>query len=635
MEPGSQIAHRYQIIRLLGEGGTASVYLARDLQTGRDVSVKLLRVELENDASSKRRFKQDARRAINLTNEHIVNLLDAGEADGQPFIVMEYVPGTDLKHFLKLNHPLPITTAVQLMQQIVEGMVVAHQHGVIHRDLKPQNILVGADNQIKITDFGIATALGQNELTQTNSLVGSIHYLSPEQGRGGLATPQSDVYALGIILFELLTGQVPFQGENAIAIALKHFQTPMPSMRDWRPEIPQSLDNVVQKATAKQPRDRYHDASEMAADLATVLNKDRAREPKFAIPSDCGDVTRPLDVNQIRQATAQLKATPSDETLPKQPVASPTQQSRHRKWPWLVGALLLVLGLIGGGIYWYFNQTITVPDVAGESLESARQSLASRQLKVGDLHHRYSKQVAAGDVIAVNGPTKRHRGQQVDLTVSRGVESYQIGYYTGERYRNVAESLRKKGFVVHRETQYSADYERGVVIKQSLPIGEIAHPGSDSITLTVSAGKDEVKLPNFKNQSVDQVLAFANRHGLPLTIMTTHSDTVANNHVVSQQVKAGHYLTRGDSLVVTIASETDAEKTTNVQLTIPYDKRHRENQVQIYVRDMNHNYRTPYQTMTITSDQTITLPLKLKNNSTGSYRVVRDGRTILSANNIN
>ncbi|WP_263848940.1 protein kinase domain-containing protein [Limosilactobacillus equigenerosi] len=375
----------------------------------------------------------------------MVKLLDAGEADSQPFIVMEYVPGMDLKHFLKLNHPLPIATAVQLMQQIVEGMVVAHQHGVIHRDLKPQNILVGADNQIKITDFGIATALGQNELTQTNSLVGSIHYLSPEQGRGGLATPQSDVYALGIILFELLTGQVPFQGENTIAIAMKHFQTPMPSMRDWRPEIPQALDNVVQKATAKQPQDRYQDASEMATDLATVLNKKRAREPKFAVATECDDMTRPLDVEQIRQATDQLrtqiKATrPLDATIPPASV-----RSKRRKWPWLVGVSLLGLGLLGGGGYWYFNQPVQVPDVTGESLESARQSLASRRLKVGDVHQRYSKQIAAGEVMAIDGPLQRHRGQSIDLTVSRGVKSYQIGYYTGERYRNVADSLRKKG----------------------------------------------------------------------------------------------------------------------------------------------------------------------------------------------
>ena len=257
MNPGYKIGKRYRIIRSLGEGGMANVYLAHDEVLDRDVSVKLLRLDLRDDPSTRRRFEREAMAANQLNDPHIVGVYDIGEEHGMQFMVMQYVKGTDLKAYIKQHFPIPLPQVVDIMEQVLSAVETAHAHGIIHRDLKPQNILIDDNKNIKITDFGIAIAAHHDSLTQTNTLMGSVHYLSPEQARGSIATKQSDIYSLGIILYELLTGTVPFEGETAVSIALKHFKDEIPSVRNKNRAIPQALENVVIKATAKDPAGRY------------------------------------------------------------------------------------------------------------------------------------------------------------------------------------------------------------------------------------------------------------------------------------------------------------------------------------------------------------------------------------------
>ncbi len=247
IEPGVVLDERYKLIRTLGEGGMANVYLARDLILDRDVAVKVLRLDLQDDPDTLRRFQREAHATSELVHPNIVAIYDVGEASGQQYLVMEYVQGTDLKKYIVEHFPIPYQRVVEIMTQVLSAVQAAHDHNIIHRDLKPQNILIAQDGTAKISDFGIAVALSDNSMTQTNSLLGSVHYLSPEQARGGMPTKQSDIYALGIILFEMLTGTVPFEGDSAVAIALKHFQEDMPSVRDFDPRIPQALENVVIK----------------------------------------------------------------------------------------------------------------------------------------------------------------------------------------------------------------------------------------------------------------------------------------------------------------------------------------------------------------------------------------------------
>ena len=245
MKPGYKLNNRYRILRPLGEGGMANVYLAYDQVLERKVSVKLLRLDLRDDPKVQRRFEREALAATQLNDPHIVGVYDVGADHGMQYMVMQYVKGTDLKQYLDKNFPIPLPQVVDIMEQVLSAVETAHEHGIIHRDLKPQNILIDENKNIKITDFGIATATSDKSLTQTNSIMGSVHYLSPEQARGSVATARSDIYSLGIILFELLTGKVPFEGETAVSIAIKHFRTQIPSVRQANHEIPQPLENVV------------------------------------------------------------------------------------------------------------------------------------------------------------------------------------------------------------------------------------------------------------------------------------------------------------------------------------------------------------------------------------------------------
>ena len=277
-EIGKKFNGRYLILGNIGSGGMANVFLARDLILDREVAIKVLRYDFLNDQSAIRRFQREMLASTELVHPNIVTVYDAGQEGETQFLVMEYVKGMDLKRYIQTQYPIPYDRIVDIMQQILSAVALAHQHRIIHRDLKPQNILIDESGTVKITDFGIAVALSETSITQTNSMLGSVHYLSPEQARGSMATNQSDIYAIGIILYEMLTGKVPFDGESAVTIALKHFQEEIPSVRLYDRHVPQSLENVVLKATAKDPIDRYQSAEEMSADLATALDPSRLNE---------------------------------------------------------------------------------------------------------------------------------------------------------------------------------------------------------------------------------------------------------------------------------------------------------------------------------------------------------------------
>ena len=281
IEKGQRINDRYEIIKSIGEGGMANVYLAYDTILDRRVAVKVLRGDLSNDEKFVRRFQREALAASSLNHPNIVEMYDVGEDNGIYYIIMEYIEGKTLKQLIKKRGGLTLSEAIDIMLQITDGISEAHNSYIIHRDLKPQNIMIKEDGSIKITDFGIAMALNSTQLTQTNSVMGSVHYLPPEQAAGKGSTIRSDIYSMGILFYELLTGTLPFKGDNAVEIALKQMREEIPSVRKKNPAIPQSVENVIIKATAKNPKNRYSDSKEMHADLLTVLNDDRINEPKL------------------------------------------------------------------------------------------------------------------------------------------------------------------------------------------------------------------------------------------------------------------------------------------------------------------------------------------------------------------
>ena len=273
---------------MVGGGGMANVYLARDMILDRDVALKILRMDFNNDEEFIKRFNREAQSATSLAHPNIVSIYDVGEDGDIYYIVMEYVEGMTLKQYIQKNDPIPIEKALDIMKQITAAISHAHHNGIIHRDIKPQNILIDHEGNVKITDFGIAIALSSTNITQTNAVLGSVHYLSPEQARGGMANKKSDIYSLGIVMFELFTGRLPFSGESAISIALKHLQSETPSPKRWNPDIPQSVENIILKATAKDSFYRYESVDAMWEDLRTALDPNRINEASLCYTGGSG-----------------------------------------------------------------------------------------------------------------------------------------------------------------------------------------------------------------------------------------------------------------------------------------------------------------------------------------------------------
>ena len=632
MNPGYEIGHRYRIIRSLGEGGMANVYLAHDMVLDRDVSVKLLRLDLRDDPSTKRRFHREAMAATQLNDPHIVGIYDVGEDHGLQYMVMQYVKGTDLKAYIKKHYPIPLPQVIDIMEQVLSAVATAHAHGIIHRDLKPQNILIDENKNVKITDFGIAVAVSQDSLTQTNTLMGSVHYLSPEQARGSIATKQSDIYSLGIILFELLTGKVPFEGETAVSIALKHFREEIPSVHEQNKEIPQALENVIIKATAKEPAERYSSVNEMAADLKTVLDPERANEPRLKIQQDDNGETKVLDIKHLK----------ADDYQPKKSTDSPTVDPSTKPQKWkkygIVSGTLGMIVLIAVCSWWFLIRQVIIPDVEGMTVQKAEQRLHQQNLRIGKITLVNSQAVDKNRIVSTN-PDVSHKTRvstPINLTVSTGVKQLQMADYVGDDYSSVAANLRRKGFQVHQEPVYSDDIDKGQIIRQNHKKGTIVKPAANTIIFRVSAGKEPIKIPNFKNQDISAVQQFANKNNLQLTTQEKKSKTIATNHVINQTPRAGSTLNHGDTLTVSIANSGNQTKTTNIQINIPFDGNggQRENRVQVYIRDANHNLTMEYQDITINQETTINVPFTLKQGETGAYRVVRNGRTIMSATNI-
>lgn len=632
MKPGYKLSNRYKIIRPLGEGGMANVYLARDLVLDRNVSVKLLRVDLRDDPKTRHRFEREAMATTQLSDPHIVGVYDVGIDQGMQYMVMEYVDGMDLKAYINQYFPIPLPQVIDIMEQVLSAVEVAHNHGIIHRDLKPQNILIDDNKNIKITDFGIATATSENSLTQTNTLLGSVHYLSPEQARGSMATSLSDIYSLGIILYELLTGKVPFEGENAVSIALKHSRDNVPSVRSQFPSIPQPLENVVLHATAKRPEDRYQSAKAMADDLRTSLDPARKNEPVFCLHHEDDGETKVLDMRKLREKHQQ--AHNDDEQ----------EESQTKKGSWwhhyqkaILGGIAALVVLIGGGTVWYNNQQIAFPNVNGMTEHAARKRLAKDHIKVGTVKTAFSRDVAANHVIRTNYPDGHvKRNQAVNLVISSGVKSFKMPSYVGQPVETASQSLESKGFTVHVKKEYSDSVDQGAVISQNYSKDAVISPQKHQVTLTVSAGKKQITIPDFRNRDVRDVQDFANKYGLQLTTTEKHSKTMATNHVVDQRPKAGSKLVSGDTLTVGVASSGAQTKTTTIQINIPFDGNEgkRENRVQVYIADANHNLTMEYQDITINQETTINVPFTLKKGQMGSYRVIRNGRTIMSATNI-
>ena len=512
---GKIFAGRYKIIQQIGRGGMADVYLARDLiLDGEEVAVKVLRTNYQTDPIAVARFQREAKAMAELDHPNIVRITDIGEEEGQQYLAMEYVAGLDLKRYIKENAPLSNEEAVRLMGQILLAMRLAHTRGIIHRDLKPQNVLLTPDGTAKVSDFGIAVAFAETSLTQTNSMLGSVHYLSPEQARGSKATVQSDIYAMGIIFYEMLTGHIPYDGDSAVTIALQHFQKPLPSIREENKNVPQALENVVIKATAKKLTDRYKSVAEMYVDLSSCLSYERRNEKKLIFEDQSKADTKTLPKVSPTPKTAPVPISEVRSEIssvdPNRPLSD--QQTRRRlraRYKVLFVAIALVLAAFTFLLY-MSPANKTVPDVSGKTIAEARAVIEGQDLQVGEEKEEYSDSVAEGYVIRTNpnaGAQKKEQSR-IDLIISKGPNSFEMPNYVGETRATAEEDLKNTYKVSSKmitiEEVETFDYAAGTVLEQTpAPGKQYSLNSKTKIVLKVAKETTSIEMPNYVGSTYD------------------------------------------------------------------------------------------------------------------------------------
>ena len=559
---GKIFAGRYRIIKQIGRGGMADVYLAKDLiLDGEEVAVKVLRTNYQTDPIAVARFQREAKAMADLDHPHIVRITDIGEEDGQQYLTMEYVAGLDLKRYIKEHHPLSNEEAVRIMGQILLAMRLAHTRGIVHRDLKPQNILLTPDGTAKVTDFGIAVAFAETSLTQTNSMLGSVHYLSPEQARGSKATVQSDIYAMGIIFYEMLTGHIPYDGDSAVTIALQHFQKPLPSVIDENPSVPQALENVVIKATAKKLTDRYQSAAEMYVDLSSSLSYNRRNEPKLVFNDTNKADTKSLP--KVPQSTLTAIPKPQVQSPKPQPkkVVQPTSTNEYvekpvkkRKFRFRYLILLASMALVAASLMWILSRTpatVAIPNVAGQTVAEAKEILKKANFEIGEEKTEASENIEEGKIIRTDpdAGTGRKEGTKINLIVSSGKQSFQISNYIGQKSVDVIADLKQKKVpenLIKIEEEESSDSEVGTVLRQTPPAGTTYDlTKASTITLTVAKKVTSAPMPNYIGSSLEftknnliQIVGVKEAN-IEVVEVSTAPEGTAEGTVVEQNPKVG------------------------------------------------------------------------------------------------
>lgn len=557
---GQKINERYEIIRSIGEGGMANVYLAHDIILNRDVAVKILRGDLANDEKFVRRFQREAISASSLNHTNIVEMYDVGEDDGKYFIVMEYVEGKTLKSLIKRRGALTLPEVIDIMLQLTSGIAHAHESYIIHRDIKPQNVLIIEDGTVKITDFGIAMALNSNELTQTNSVMGSVHYLPPEQANGTGSTIKSDIYSLGILMFELLTGKLPFKGDNAVEIAIKQMRDSIPSVVEINEDIPQSIENVILKACAKNPKNRYNSALEMHEDIKTALNEERSLEPKLIYQYPEQDFDNTKKVSSRSELNKANKEKDADKKTNKALLITGI----------IVGILILILTIVFFVVPMIRNsRTVTIPTLEKKSAEEATAKLEDLGLKV-KIAKDASDKIKEGYIIETR-PKKGisvKKGTKVTLVVSSGPETFEAENYVGKNYEAIKTLLEEKEIEVVVETKELSQSEKdkeGKILEQYLGDGtytelEVGYKLKKGDKVTFVIPEFYTEYPDFVNDNwtSEKVKKFCEKHGVEMIVEFEETDKYMEGYVLSQSRVAGTKVTSGTSIRITVAKKPTA-----------------------------------------------------------------------------
>jgi serine/threonine-protein kinase len=545
------IAERYEILDLIGQGGMADVYLARDTILNRTIAIKILRTGLAKDPIYVARFQREASAAAALSHKNIVEIYDVGEDNDQYYIVMEYVPGTTLKELINKRGALHVVEAVDIMKQVVAGTTKAHQLGIVHRDLKPQNILVTDSGVAKIADFGIASMQSLAQVTQTDVIMGSLHYLAPELARGEKATNQSDIYALGIVFYELLRGEVPFNGESPVNIALKHMQEELPSIRSFNPSIPQAVENIIIRATAKNLKDRYQSINEMLSDMETCMDKEEEKVV-FAYNKN-EDPTIALDPRSMYTGK-----TDEIETI-KQPKKTWVDNLLALPLAAKIGIGVGTLAILGLLIFFIFfsgdsKDVNMMPNLLGEKQQDAVELLEKDyQVKVVINEEQIVTDAYEAGKVAASDPkagSSIKSGDTVTLTISKG-KYFKLEDYVGETKEDAIKALEKLGFEVTIE-YVTSDKEIGIVVEQGTKKGTKIDPTDENLEITLQVSKGEsIVLENYVGMTYDEAYKQLTALGFSVTKDEVESEETVGT-VTAQSKKEGTELDPDDNLTITL-----------------------------------------------------------------------------------
>lgn len=584
------ICNRYKILDHLGTGGMATVWLGYDTILDRQVAIKTFKIDA-NDEDAVKRFNREAKAVTSLSHPNIVSIYDVENEGEFYYLILEYVKGMTLKDYMIKNPLIPIETIVHIAKQIASGLSHAHQNGIIHRDIKPQNILMNDNLTCKITDFGIARAYGDTTLTQTNQMLGTVYYLSPEQARGNVATAQSDIYSLGILIFEMITGQIPFKGESAVAIALKHLQEELPDIDKYRENVPQSVKNIVLKATMKNPNERYISSKELFEDLSTVLNPERLYENKytgFKIPAqpannynetqyidnssnnnqyDYADYNNEDDEyyydynqdNRNNNGRYQQNNKPKNNynNVSKRDEKEETSKAKH-----IFLAIVAIITIVVGTFFIYNyvigSNSVSAPDVRNKTLEEAKVVIVKAGLEVGDVTEVASDDVKEKTVIDSDPKAgkKVKKGSKVDLRVSSGKKTVDMPNFVGIDEETVKKNASKLGFKnITVEKVESNSYDTGKVISQNIRAGMEIIPKEKELIIQVSTGKKKVTMPNLVGEDSTTVESTVASYGFKnVTYREEYSDK-EEGIVISQSIKTGSNIVPSDESLEIVISK--------------------------------------------------------------------------------
>ncbi|GIQ67693.1 Stk1 family PASTA domain-containing Ser/Thr kinase [Xylanibacillus composti] len=566
---GSELGGRYEVVERIGGGGMAIVYRGVDLLLHRQVAIKVLRQQFVHDEDFIRRFRREAQAAASLSHPNVVSIYDVGQQDEVHYIVMEYIEGHNLNDRIKEQAPLQVEDAIHIASQICDALAHAHHNQIIHRDIKPHNILIGKNGRVKVTDFGIARAATSSDITQTGAVLGSVHYFSPEHAKGVQQGTGSDLYSLGVVLYQMVTGRLPFIGESPISVALKHLQEDFEDPKQINPMLPQSVENIILKSLRKNPAERYQTAEEMLADLETALDPRRSHEPKLAVSSHDGedDEQRTIIMPAIR-GNYKSETSLEDTYVGGDRTRSHAEEHDEKRWkrPLILAGVwiaILAVAIFGAwyGIKLVLNlldvPEVDVPEVIGMEQEEAIRTLEQFNLVADPIIEQYKDDVEKG-IVYDQEPRNMvvNENSTVRLYVSLGPELLDVPELVGQSWERVERELAAYGLnpeLVTVEEEFSEE-EVGTILEQSPLPGESFNPKTDELHLVISKGLDTFEMPNVVGYMQNVAESILERNGLQYEVKTGTDYSVQKGIVYMQHpYRGGEMVSKGEKITIYVS----------------------------------------------------------------------------------